>query len=252
MKGLDGKVALVTGGASGIGRAAALLFAGAGARVAVADMSAGGGAETVRLIREMGGNAVFIRADISNARQVEMMVEETVTVFGKLDCAFNNAGIEQSLAPIAEIPDGEWERIIGVNLKGTWLCLKHEIRAMLVRGRGAVVNTSSVAGLVGGPFNGAYAASKHAILGLTRAAALEYASMGIRVNAVCPGMTLTPMIEMITGGDAGVEAMITALHPIGRAAFPEEIAHAAVWLCSDEASFITGHALAVDGGFTAQ
>lgn len=247
----EGKIALVTGGASGIGRAAALLFAAQGAKVVIADLLEDGG-ETVRAIRENGGDAVFVRTDISDSRQVEALVGKALDTYGRLDCAFNNAGIEQPLAPLAEIPDGEWDRIIRVNLRGTFLCLKYEIRAMRAQGRGAIVNASSVAGLVGGPLNGAYVASKHGILGLTRAAALEYASAGIRINAVCPGMTRTPMLGMITGGDAAVEAMIVALHPIGRAALPEEIARAAVWLCSDEASFITGHALAVDGGFTAR
>lgn len=248
----EGKIALVTGGASGIGRAAALLFAAQGAKVVIGDLLEGEGAGAVRAIRENGGDAVFVRTDISDSRQVEALVGKALDTYGRLDCAFNNAGIEQSLAPLAEIADGEWDRIIRVNLRGTFLCLKYEIRAMRAQGRGAIVNASSVAGLVGGPLNGAYVASKHGILGLTRAAALEYASAGIRINAVCPGMTRTPMLGMITGGDAAVEAMIVALHPIGRAALPEEIARAAVWLCSDEASFITGHALAVDGGFTAQ
>lgn len=252
MKGLVGKVALVTGGGSGIGRAAARLFAREGSKVVVTDVSSPGGTETVRMIEEAGGRAVFVLTDVSEAWQVEALVEKVLKTFGRIDCAFNNAGIEQSLAPLADCPEDEWDRVIRTNLKGVWLSMKYEISRMIVQGGGAIVNTSSVAGLVGGPLNGAYVASKHAILGLTRAAALEYARAGIRINAVCPGMTRTPMIGMITGGDADVESMIVGLHPIGRAALPEEIAAAAVWLCSDEASFITGHALAVDGGFTAR
>lgn len=250
MKGLVGKVALVTGGGSGIGRAAARLFAREGSKVVVADVSSPGGTETVRMIEEAGGRAVFVLADVSEARQVEALVEKALKTYGRLDCAFNNAGIEQSLAPLADCPEDEWDRVIRTNLKGVWLSMKYEIPRMIAQGGGAIVNASSVAGLVGGPLNGAYVASKHAILGLTRAAALEYARSGIRINAVCPGMTRTPMIGVITGGDANVESMIVGRHPIGRAALPEEIAAAAVWLCSDEASFITGHALAVDGGFT--
>ncbi|MBM3132233.1 MAG: SDR family oxidoreductase [Chloroflexi bacterium] len=252
MKGLAGKVALVTGGASGIGRAAALLLAREGAKVVVADLSVEGGEESVRMVKASGGEAIFVRVDVSDSRQVEAMVGKAVSTFGRLDCAFNNAGVEQSLVPLADCPEEEWERIIRVNLKGVWLSMKYEIPRMLKQGGGSIVNTSSVAGLVGGPLNSAYVASKHGILGLTRAAALEYASARIRVNAVCPGITRTPMIDLLTGGNAGIEAVIIGMHPIGRAAHPDEIAAAAVWLCSDEASFVTGHALAVDGGFAAQ
>ncbi len=252
MNGLDGKVALVTGGGSGIGRAAALLFGREGAKVVIADVNVIGGEETVRLVEEAGAQAVFIPTDVSDGAQVGAMVAKAVSTYGRLDCAFNNAGIEQPLGLLSDIPEEVWERIMHVNLKGVWLSMKYEIPQMIAQGGGAIVNASSVAGLVGGPLNGAYVASKHAILGLTKAAALEYASKGIRINAVCPGMTRTPMIGMITGGSAEVERMIVAMHPMGRAALPEEIARAAVWLCSDEASFVTGHALAVDGGFTAQ
>lgn len=249
---LEGKVALVTGGSSGIGRATALAFARAGAKVVVSDVAVQGGEETARLIREAGGDAVFIRTDVSQPDEVEALIRQAVETYGRLDCAFNNAGIEGESAPTAECSLANWQRVLAINLTGVWLCMRYEIAQMLRQGGGAIVNTASVAGLVG--FRGipAYVASKHGIVGLTRTAALEYATAGIRVNAVCPGVIQTPMIERFTAGNPAALQQLLALEPIGRLGRPEEVAEAVVWLCSDAASFVTGHALAVDGGLVAQ
>ena len=250
----SGKVALVTGGASGIGRACAQLFAREGASVVVSDVALEGGHETVRLIEEDGGEAFFVEADVSKAAQVEALVGGTVEAYGHLDYAFNNAGIEGRMATnTADYLEEDWDRVIAVNLKGVWLCMKHEIAHMLRQGGGSIVNNSSVEGLVGLPGTSAYAASKHGVVGLTKTAALEYAQSGIRVNAVCPGLIRTPMVERYTGGDAGTEAQWAAIfEPVGRMGSSEEVAEAVVWLCSEAASFVTGHAMAVDGGFLAR
>ncbi len=248
---MRGKVAVVTGGASGIGRAAARAFAREGARVVVADVLEDAGRETVRLIREAGGEAVFVRTDVSRPADVQAMVEETVRQFGRLDYAFNNAGIEGVMAPTADCPEDNWNRVMAVNLTGVWLCMKHEIPQMLRQGGGAIVNTASVAGLVGFANMPAYCASKGGIIQLTRTAALEYARANIRVNAVCPGVIRTPMVERVIAANPQVEAQLTALEPVGRMGTPEEVAEAVVWLCSDAASFVTGHAMVVDGGFVA-
>jgi NAD(P)-dependent dehydrogenase (short-subunit alcohol dehydrogenase family) len=254
MKGLEGKIALVTGGSSGIGRAAVLAFASQGARVVVADIDSGGGAETVRMVEESGGEAVFVKADVSQREEVEALVKKAVDTYGRLDCAFNNAGVEaaQGLAMFMDCPDGELERLLAVNLKGVWNCLKSEIAQMLKQGGGAIVNTASVAGLVGFQLSAAYVASKHGVVGLTKAVALDYAPAGIRVNAICPGVTRTPMVDELIGSDAELEATIVGVHPLARLADPQEVARTAVWLCSDEASFVTGVALPVDGGLVAQ
>jgi NAD(P)-dependent dehydrogenase (short-subunit alcohol dehydrogenase family) len=249
----SGKVALVTGGASGIGRACAQLFATEGAAVVVSDVAVEGGEETVRLIEEDGGEASFVEADVSKAAQVEALVGGAVKVYGRLDYAFNNAGIEGPMAiNTADYPEEDWDRVVAINLKGVWLCMKHEIPPMLRQGGGSIVNNSSVAGLVGIGGNSAYAASKHGIVGLTKTAALEYAQSGIRVNAVCPGLIRTPMVERYTGGDAETEAQFAAVEPVGRMGTAEEVAEAVVWLCSEAASFVTGDAMAVDGGFVAR
>jgi NAD(P)-dependent dehydrogenase (short-subunit alcohol dehydrogenase family) len=250
----SGKVALVTGGASGIGRACAQLFASEGASVVVSDVALEGGHETVRLIEEDGGEAFFVEADVSKAAQVEALVGGTVEAYGHLDYAFNNAGIEGRMATnTADYLEEDWDRVIAVNLKGVWLCMKHEIAHMLRRGGGSIVNNSSVEGLVGLQGTSAYAASKHGVVGLTKTAALEYAQSGIRVNAVCPGLIRTPMVERYTGGDAETEAQWAAIfEPVGRMGSSEEVAEAVVWLCSEAASFVTGHAMAVDGGFLAR
>lgn len=248
MPGFDGKVAVVTGGSSGIGRASARAFAREGARVVIADVDAAGSEETVRLIAAAGGEARFVQTDVSRAAAVDAMVAFAVAAFGRLDYALNNAAINVPPAPVTEMPEEAWDRVIAVNLKGVWLCLKHEVAQMLRQGGGAIVNVASVQGVGGGRNSSAYAASKHGVIGLTKAVALETARQGIRVNAVCPATIRTPMYERISGGGPEVEAQQAAAHPIGRIGEPEEVAAAVIWLCSDAASFTTGHALAVDGG----
>jgi len=252
MDDFDGKVAIVTGAASGIGRASARAFAREGARVVVADIDGAGGDETVRLVTEAGGEAVFVRTDVSRSADVQAMVAAAVDTFGRLDYAHNNAGIVGAGIPVAEMPEEVWERALGIMLTGVFLCMKHEIPRILEQGGGAIVNTSSGAGLIGVPGFADYVASKHGIIGLTKTAALEYATSGLRVNAICPGTARTGMVNEWLGGDPANEAQVVALHPIGRIAEPEEIAEAAVWLCSDRASFVVGHALSVDGGYTIQ
>jgi len=249
---LEGKVVLVTGAGSGIGRESALAFAAAGGRVVVSDVVVGGGEETVAQIKAAGGEATFVRADVSQRADVEALIRQTVETYGRLDCAHNNAGIEGDLAPTCDCTEANWDRTIAVNLKGCWLCMKYEILQMVEQGGGVIVNTSSVAGLVGFLNLPAYVATKHGVAGLTRTAALEYAEQGIRVNAVCPGVINTPMIDRIVAGDAEAEAQFTALEPVGRMGSPAEVAQAVVWLCSDRASFVTGIAMPVDGGFVAQ
>jgi NAD(P)-dependent dehydrogenase (short-subunit alcohol dehydrogenase family) len=249
---LEGKAALVTGGGSGLGRASAIALARAGATVTVADVDEQGGKETAALVsEEAGGDADFVRADVTQADEVEAMVDKAVARWGRLDCALNNAGTTGVSAPTADYTLDDWNRAIALNLTGVFLCLKYELPAMLERG-GAIVNMASGAGLVGFPGLPAYVASKHGVVGLTRAAALEYASQGVRVNAICPGSTRTPMLEGFMGGDEQVERMMTRAVPLGRLGRPEEIAAAVVWLCSDAASFVVGHSLAVDGGSVIQ
>jgi len=252
--GLEKKIALVTGGASGIGRASALAFAKEGARVVVVDLTNEAGEETVRQIREAGGDACFVRADVSRTKDVEEMVKKTVQLYGRLDCALNNAGVDGMLfTRIAEYKEQAWDQVISINLKGTWLCMKYEIIQMLEGGGGSIVNMSSTAGLVGSAVgNSAYVASKHGIVGLTKTVALEYGLQRIRINAVCPALTRTPMAEKLLGGDPQREAQLSALSPMGRLANPEEVAAAVVWLSSDSASYVTGQALAVDGGHVAR
>jgi NAD(P)-dependent dehydrogenase (short-subunit alcohol dehydrogenase family) len=245
-------VALVTGAGSGIGRAAALAFVREGAKVVVADVATEGGNETVGRIEQAGGQGLFVKADVSAAASVEDMVRTAVEQFGGLDCAFNNAGIEGEQAPTDECTEQNWDRVLSVNLKGVWLCMKYEIAYMRAHGGGAIVNAASVAGLVGFPNIPAYNASKGGVVQLTRTAALEYATDGIRVNAVCPGVIRTPMVERFLGGSPEAEAQFIAMEPVGRMGTPEEIAEAVVWLCSDGASFVTGVPLPVDGGLVAQ
>ncbi len=248
---LEGKVALVTGGTSGIGRDTAVLFAKAGAKVVVAGRREPEGNETIELIRATGNDALFVKADVSKATEVETLVQKTVDQFGRLDVAFNNAGIEGVLAPIVRQSEEDWDRTIDINLKGVWLCLKYEIRQMLKQGgRGAIVNMASITGLVGAAGAAAYSASKHGVIGLTQTAALENAKSGIRINAVCPGFTETPMAERIFRVPAA-RKYILSCHPIGRLGRPAEIAEAVVWMCSDRASFMTGQSLVLDGGFLA-
>ncbi len=247
-----GRIALVTGASTGIGRATALAFAREGAKVVAADVAEEAGEATVREIRERSGEGLFVRADVSRADEVEALVARVVDTHGRLDCAFNNAGIEGAAATTTNLRQEDWDRVIAVNLTGVWLCMKHEIGAMRTRGSGAIVNTSSVAGQVGFRGGAGYVASKHGVVGLTKTAALEYARDGIRVNAVCPGAIETPMMERLTGGEPRRAERMAASEPVGRMGTPEEIAESVLWLCSDAASFVTGHAMAVDGGILAQ
>ena len=251
---LEGKISLVTGAASGIGRAASLIMSREGATVVVSDVNAGGAEETLSAIEAGGGDGMFVHADVSRSDDVAALVGKVVSAYGRLDCAFNNAGVEgHTTGRVHEYPEDQWDRLIDVNLKGVWLCMKHEIPQMLHQDGGAIVNTASAAGFIGARRMAAYVASKHAVVGLTKTAALEYALDGIRVNAVCPGMTDTPLMDrLLWGRERDSEADIPSRQPIGRLGTPEEIAESVTWLCSDAASFVTGLAMAVDGGLTAQ
>jgi len=249
---LQGKVALVTGGGSGIGRATALRLCREGAKVMIADYMPEGGERTVKMIKEAGGEASFVAADVSITRQVEAMVNKTVETYGRIDCAFNNAGIEGRMADTVECSEDNFDRIIAINLKGVWLCMKYEIPQMLKQGGGNIVNTASVAGLVGFERLPAYNASKHGVIGLTRTAALEFAQKNIRVNCVCPGVIRTPMVERLLDSRGFTEAELNAGEPVGRMGKPEEIAEGVLWLMSEASSFVTGHPLAIDGAWVAR
>lgn len=246
-----GKVALITGGGSGIGRATALRFAAEGASVVIGNRNEQAGKETVNLIEQAGGKASFKKTDITKADNVRDLVKYTVDTYGGLHVAFNNAGVDDPQAMIPEQTAETFDRVLDVNVKGVWYSMKYEIEQMLTSGGGAIVNTSSIAGLIGFPGHAPYVASKHAVLGLTKTAALEYAKEGIRINAVCPGAIETPMLEGFIGEDKATLEYLKSLHPIGRFGNPQEIANAVVWLCSDEASFVLGQGMTVDGGFTA-
>lgn len=252
MNTFENKVVLVTGASSGIGRATTLLFARSGASVVLADTNDDLGARTAAEADPSGRRAIFVKCDVSSPDQVAALFQAILDKFGRLDCAFNNAGIEGVPADTAACSEGNWDRVMAVNLKGTWLCMKQEIEIMRRQGGGAIVNCASIAGLVGFAGAPAYVASKHGMVGLTKTSALECAKAGIRVNAVCPGVIATPMIDRFTQGNAEAAAQMAAAEPIGRLGRPEEIADAVLWLCSDGASFVTGQAIAIDGGWVAQ
>jgi NAD(P)-dependent dehydrogenase (short-subunit alcohol dehydrogenase family) len=252
MNEFQGKVALVTGGTSGIGRAAAIAYAREGAKVVVAGRRAAEGEETVRLVRAQGGEAMFVPTDVAQEAQVKNLIGRTLEQFGRLDFAFNNAGIEQEPTPFLEQTEETYDRVMDINVKGVWLSMKYEIPAMLRTGGGAIVNTSSSLGVVGMPGVEIYVASKHAVIGLTKSAALEFGKQGIRINAVLPAAIETDMLQRFVGDKPETRDYMNAKHPIGRVGKPEEIADAAIWLSSSKSSFVTGHSLLVDGAFTAE
>ena len=249
---LDDKTIVITGSGSGIGRATALLAASRGAAVVVSDVDDDGGYETERLIRDKGGVAHYVHCDVSNEAQVQNLMEQSLKHFGTIDCAVNNAGIAgEARAYVSQIDGDEFDRLMQINVRGVWLCMKYQIPPMLKQGRGAIVNISSVAGLLGAPGMAHYAASKHAVLGLTKTAALEVASKGIRVNAICPSYTDTPMVNNLTDKDEKFEQQTKRASPMRRWGQVDEIAEGILWLCSDAASFVNGHHLTLDGGLVA-
>ena len=253
MKEFDGKVALVTGGGSGIGRATALAFAREGAQVVIGNRNVHRGEETVSIIRHAGGTASFQRTDVLIAAEVEALVNHAIAEYGRLDVAFNNAGTEGDTKPtLVDQTEANFDAVMGINVKGVWLSMKYEIPRMLEQGGGAIVNCASVAGIIGFPGIGIYVASKHAVIGLTKTAALEYSALGIRINAVNPAVIDTEMVDRLTDGMNMKKDDLTTFHPIGRIGRVEEVAEAVLWLCSGKASFVTGHSLIVDGGFTAR
>ena len=249
---LQNKVVLVTGGASGIGRVTALALAQAGAKVALADVDAAGGEATAKLIQEHGSEALFVRTDVGDAAAVQSLMQTIITTYGRLDCAFNNAGIEGLPTRTADASEDDFDRIMRVNVKGVWLCMKAEIQQMVAQGGGVIVNTASVAGLVGAHSLPIYSASKHAVVGLTKSAAVEYARKGVRVNAVCPTVIRTPMVERGLAALPEFMDVVKQSIPMRRIGEPEEVAAAVLWLFSDASRFVTGTTLSIDGGFTAQ
>ncbi|HKD67320.1 MAG TPA: SDR family oxidoreductase [Candidatus Binataceae bacterium] len=248
---LKDKVGLITGGGSGIGRATALIFAREGAKLVIADLNRKGGEETAAMIEKAGGQAINIECNVLKPGAAEDLVAQAVKRYGRLDCAFNNAGVAGDQARTADSTEECWDFVVGIDLKSVWLCMKYEIAQMLKQKSGAIVNTASIAGLGANPLGIAYSAAKHGVVGLTRTAAVEYAKIPIRINAVCPGVTETPMVEAGLARRPQMRAVFTKGHPMGRLGRPEEIGEAVAWLCSDAASFITGIPLPVDGGFTA-
>jgi NAD(P)-dependent dehydrogenase (short-subunit alcohol dehydrogenase family) len=249
---LVGKIALVTGGGGGIGRATSLAYAREGAKVAVVDIDGAAAREVAEAIKAVQGDAIAIETDVSRSDQVAAMVEQVVAHFGRLDIAFNNAGIDIEHEPLAKTSEDIFDKLMSINVKGVWLCMKFEIEQMLKQGAGAIVNTSSIGGLIGAPRQPIYGATKHAVLGMTKAAAVEYGRKGIRINAVCPGIIRTEMTERAIAREPRRQAYIEQAHPIGRMGEAEDIARSVVFLSSDDAAFIIGHSLAVDGGFTAR
>jgi NAD(P)-dependent dehydrogenase (short-subunit alcohol dehydrogenase family) len=252
LQSLKDRVAVITGGSSGIGRAAALAFAREGARVVLGNRRVQEGHETLRLVRDLGGEAIMVKTDVTLAAEVKALVEAAVAAYGRLDCAFNNAGVTGQMAPTSDCTEENWDGTLAVNLKGVWLSMKYEIRQMLKQGGGVIVNNASVAGFVGMRGGPAYAASKGGVIQLTRTAALEYAKLNIRVNAVCPGFIETPMTGSHAASNPDLEAWMKRVQPMGRLGKAEEVAEAVVWLSSDAASFMTGHPLVLDGGLVAQ
>jgi NAD(P)-dependent dehydrogenase (short-subunit alcohol dehydrogenase family) len=252
MMNLSGKVAIVTGGTSGIGRATAIAYAQQGAKVVVTGRRSVEGEETVKIIKNAGGDAFSIQADVTQESDVKAMIDKTIEVFGRLDIAFNNAGTYGENPSLSDQPNAEYERIMDVNVKGVWLSMKYQIAQMIEQGSGAIVNSASILGVVAMPTVPLYTASKYAVVGLTKAAALQYAKSGIRINAVGPGAIATDMFEIATGGQDDAKAYMAGLHPMGRVGQPTEVANAVLWLSSDSASFVTGEVLMVDGGFIAQ
>lgn len=253
---VDGLTVVITGAGAGIGRATARRFAAEGAQVVVSDIDTNGAAETVNMIEREGGTATMVPADVTKPADVMALIDQAVATYGKIDCAVNNAGIEGKMAPLADQPEDNFDAIISVNLKGTFLCMQAEIAAMLKSGGGTIVNLSSVAGLIGFPGLSPYVASKHGVAGLTKNAALEYGKSGIRVNAVCPGGIDTRMLdslaEQATSGAQSSAEMMDPMHPIGRIGTPQEVAELIVWLCAPQSSFVTGAIIPVDGGYVAQ
>jgi NAD(P)-dependent dehydrogenase (short-subunit alcohol dehydrogenase family) len=249
---MDRKVAIVTGGNSGIGRATAIALAREGAKVTVAARRASEGEETVRLVKEAGSDAIFVKTDVAIENDVRSLVEKTVDTYGRLDYAVNNAGIGEKMTPLVEQTSEKFDQILNTNVRGVWLSMKYEIPMMIKNGGGSIVNTSSGAGLVGFPQMPVYIASKHAVLGLTKSAALEYAKSGIRINAIAPGGVETDMLMQTVGDDHQFLETFRSMHPIGRIGRPEEIANTIVWLLSDKASFVLGHTLLVDGGIVSR
>lgn len=249
---LHGKVALITGAGSGIGRATSLIFAREGARLALSDIVAEAGEETLKMVKQAGAEAIFVRTDVSRFAEVEALVAKVVATYGRLDCAFNNAGIDGKMAKTADCTEEVWNRTIAVNLTGVFFCMKAEIAQMLKQGAGAIVNTASAAGLSGSPGLPAYVASKHGVVGLTRAAAIEYGREKIRVNCVCPGPIRTPMLQRLLSHRPEMEKKFASAEPLKRLGEPTEIGEAVAWLCSDAASYVTGHPMSVDGGYMAR
>jgi NAD(P)-dependent dehydrogenase (short-subunit alcohol dehydrogenase family) len=252
MRRFEGKVALVTGGGSGIGRATSLAFANEGAKVVIDDINVEGGEETLAMVKSAGGEAIFVKANVSKATEVEALVQKAIDTYGRLDCAYNNAGVGEPLKRVHKTSEDNWDRVMATNLKGVYLCMKYEIPHMLKQGKGAIVNTSSLAGLKGLSGQAAYVASKHGVVGLTKSAAIEYATLGIRINCICPGVINTPLIAPNMKDRPHVQKGYIEMEPIGRLGRPEEIASAVLWLCSDEASFAIGSIFSVDGGVVAR